>query len=232
MSKPENRFYVYVMFRPWNGIPCYVGKGSGRRATKPSRKLNPHLENIIKKAGGSLPTVIIRSELNEKEAFDIEKAFIKAIGRKKNGGPLSNLTDGGDGTAGWVPTAEFRAKVSLRTKGNTYNLGRKQSKEEIEKRRKSNTGKRRSEKTKLLMSIAQMGNKKALGRKVSPETRALISKANSGRKFTSAHRKKLSEKAKGNRKRLGKYHSLETKLKISQSRRNTWLQSQNGIFNN
>jgi hypothetical protein len=82
------------------------------------------------------------------------------------------------------------------------------------------------------MSIAQMGNKKALGRKVSPETRALISKANSGRKFTSAHRKKLSEKAKGNRKRLGKYHSLETKLKISQSRRNTWLQSQNGIFNN
>jgi hypothetical protein len=24
-------FYVYVYFRPWDGSPCYVGKGKGKR---------------------------------------------------------------------------------------------------------------------------------------------------------------------------------------------------------
>jgi len=94
-------FYVYVAFRPWDGSPCYVGKGKGNRWRRHFRTSpNQNLANIIKKAGGTIPTVIIRSHLLEEEAFEIERAFIKAICRKAHGGPLVNLTDGGDGPSG------------------------------------------------------------------------------------------------------------------------------------
>jgi hypothetical protein len=94
-------FYVYVAFRPWDGSPCYVGKGKGNRWRRHFRTSpNRNLANIIKKAGGTIPTVVIRRGLFEEEAFEIERAFIKAIGRKAHGGPLVNLTDGGDGPSG------------------------------------------------------------------------------------------------------------------------------------
>jgi hypothetical protein len=48
---------------------------------------------------GSLPCVIIRSDLLETEAFEIEIALIAAIGREPNG-PLVNLTAGGEGLSG------------------------------------------------------------------------------------------------------------------------------------
>src|SRR5260221_12283744 len=100
-------FYVYVIFR-LNGIPCYVGKGRGDRwLVHEKRKIkdNKHFDNIIKqakKAGKELPKIKLRENLFESEAFDLEKIFIKAIGREIHGGPLVNLTDGGDGPAGQV----------------------------------------------------------------------------------------------------------------------------------
>jgi hypothetical protein len=101
-------FYVYVIFRP-SGVPCYVGKGRGRRWLKP-RKHNPHLTAILKAAGGDLPRVRVRQSLTEAQAFETEIAFIKAIGREVHGGPLVNMTDGGDGPAGHRHTEETRAK--------------------------------------------------------------------------------------------------------------------------
>lgn len=94
-----NRFYVYVMFRPWNGEPCYIGKGQGKRAQVLYRGHNPHLARIIAKAGAPIPTVILQGGLAEDEAFMVERAFIAALGRGKNG-PLVNLTDGGEGRSG------------------------------------------------------------------------------------------------------------------------------------
>jgi NUMOD3 motif len=214
----DRRFYVYVMFRPWNGVPCYVGKGTGRRAFRPSRRLNQHLANIIERAGGSLPTVIIRDALTEREAFNVERALIAALGRG-NRGSLANLTDGGEGASGWSPSPEYRKNVSVRSKGNTYCLGRKQSKEEIEQRRKANKGKQRNAEFRQNLSKRSEGNKYAQGRIVSPETRSLISSATTGRIFTPKHRKKLSDKAKGNQRRLGKFHTAETRQKISESKR-------------
>lgn len=92
-------FYVYIMFRD-DGSPCYVGKGRGRRWMHHFRSAtNRRLRRILVKAGGEVPIVKIRENLTEAQAFEVETALIKAIGRKPYG-PLVNLTEGGEGTAG------------------------------------------------------------------------------------------------------------------------------------
>jgi hypothetical protein len=108
-----NCFYVYVLFRP-DGRPCYVGKGKGKRWLRNERPNNPHLRNIVRKAkqeGKELPRIKMRDGLTEAEAFELERIFIKAMGREPNG-PLVNLTDGGEGAAN--PSPETRAKMRAR----------------------------------------------------------------------------------------------------------------------
>ena len=109
-----SEFYVYCLFR-LDGRPCYIGKGQGRRAKYhfyPSQQRNPHLAAIIKSAGGHLPYTLLHEGLEEKTALDYEMAFISAIGRKAHGGPLANMTDGGEGMSGLDTTQETRAKRS------------------------------------------------------------------------------------------------------------------------
>jgi hypothetical protein len=108
----ERVFYVYVIFRP-DGRPCYVGKGQGGRWEVHFRNArNKHLSNIVAKAGGDLPVVKVRENLTEAEAFKTEVAWIAALGRKKDGGPLVNATDGGDGVSGHVHSLGTRARIS------------------------------------------------------------------------------------------------------------------------
>ena len=105
---PHKIYYVYVLFRPWNGSPFYIGKGKGDRWRDHERdggRFNRHLANVIRKAkrlGAEIPKVKIRAGLTEQEAFQTEVTFIAAIGRQSHGGPLVNLTDGGDGPSGAV----------------------------------------------------------------------------------------------------------------------------------
>lgn len=108
------KFYVYVLFRPWDGSPCYVGKGKGGRwlSNANDGKYNRHLAFIVKKArklGLEIPRIKARENLSELEAFETEAALIAAIGREKTG-PLVNLTAGGDG--GFDPSSETRSKMS------------------------------------------------------------------------------------------------------------------------
>jgi hypothetical protein len=112
-SSSSSVFYVYVCFRT-NGTPCYVGKGKGNRwKTTYKRTKNTYLRRIVERCGGSLPTVVIRSNLTEIEAFEIEMAFIRAIGRRDLGlGPLANRTDGGEGLSGHVFSAATRKILS------------------------------------------------------------------------------------------------------------------------
>ena len=149
-------FYVYVIFRP-NGVPCYVGKGRGKRIDRHFRSAqNPHLASIIAQAGGQLPAVKIRQNLTDKVAKEIEVAFIAAIGREANGGPLVNLTDGGDGTAGYdLPkTPAHRMAIARSNTGKVFSaerrqnisksrIGHKLTAEQIEARRLRQTGKKR-----------------------------------------------------------------------------------------
>ena len=152
-------FYVYVFFRP-NGVPCYVGKGWGKRWLKHEwRSTNPHLANIVRRAGGELPKVKIREGLTESEAFTTEIAFIAAIGREANGGPLVNMTNGGEGVSGLKMSAAARAKMGATKIGNKYSVGRKASADTKAKQRAAK-----------------------LNRKLSPEHRAAIGDAHRGKK--------------------------------------------------
>ena len=114
-----NKFYVYALFRPWNGQPCYIGKGSGERAYshnwEAEKHENKHLAAIYRKAGCALPVVILHHGLDEATAFAYEIILISAIGRKDQAlGPLANKTDGGEGPSGarYYRSENFKQKVS------------------------------------------------------------------------------------------------------------------------
>ena len=85
-----------------------------------SRHKNHHLKHIVAQAkadGRELPKVKLAENLTDDEALELEKVFIAAIGREAHGGPLVNLTDGGDGPSGYQPTPELIARQVAARKG-------------------------------------------------------------------------------------------------------------------
>jgi hypothetical protein len=98
-------YYTYILF-DWLAIPRYVGKGKGRRDEaheKSSDPVNWMKNEFIERTWimlGEIPKIRVRDNISEKEAFALERALIKAIGRADLGkGPLTNMTDGGDGAS-------------------------------------------------------------------------------------------------------------------------------------
>jgi hypothetical protein len=203
---PELVYYVYIFFY-LNGIPCYVGKGKGRRWKRQfNSSHNIQLRGLLKKTDGKLPVVIFRDELSEKDAFDIEVALIKAIGRRDtNSGPLLNHTDGGDGVSGHKHTKQSRDKIKAalalayktngvqirRTLSNAQKKRGKRSKEFCEIVSKATKGKKKTRTPKLL---AVMRARK--GRKASEGSRlALLSGAK--RPKSKLHRERIGLVTKG-----------------------------------
>jgi hypothetical protein len=105
--KSARRFYVYLLF-DFLGRPRYVGKGTGNRWLQHERRAaarNIHKNRIVAKTTrvlGEVPKIKVQENLTEPEAFALEVALIKAIGRYPVG-PLCNMTDGGDGLEALPP---------------------------------------------------------------------------------------------------------------------------------
>lgn len=102
--------YVYLHRRATDGSIFYVGKGKNRRAWSRDRK-NPWWRHIVAKH--DFYVQIIRSHMVEPCALTIEKIVIAKVGRQF----LANLTDGGEGSTGYIPGPEVRAKMSAAKKG-------------------------------------------------------------------------------------------------------------------
>lgn len=157
----KKRFYVYVLSKP-DGTPCYVGKGQRRRVKHHEMRGESHANPILAatfKKYGSLPHKIVFRTDDEQEAFKEEIRLIALYGRKnKNTGTLCNLTDGGDGLTGWVPSQETRDKISA------ANTGRKHSDETRARMSASGKGRILSEEHKRKIRDAQKG------KVISPET--------------------------------------------------------------
>lgn len=104
------RHYVYVHRRTDDGRIFYVGKGSHPdRATERSSR-NRYWHAIVAKHG--LTVEIVARFETDALSQQMERDLIAWYGRAN----LANLTDGGDGCAGIVPTAEARRKLSEHAK--------------------------------------------------------------------------------------------------------------------
>jgi hypothetical protein len=177
-------FFVYAYFNPLKPSnlhplgyePFYIGKGKGHRhkihLCESSIKNDPnkHKANTIRKIRSSNlePIVEILSFFeNEVDAFNEEKRLISLYGRAdlKNG-PLTNMTDGGEGTLNKVITAEYRKKLSDSTKQAIKDgklaanilafahsqKGKKQTAAHVEKRAAQKRGSKLSDETKSKIS--------------------------------------------------------------------------------
>jgi hypothetical protein len=239
------KFYVYIYRdpRPRKKLaPIYIGKGIAARRRADfhwnGTSKNTLFARILGKCRdlGLEPIIEIVAWFDdESAAFDLEIALIKKFGRRNLGlGPLTNLTDGGEGVSGQVFSAEHRAKMSA------ARLGKKLPDDQREKmiagiRKKfadpeykarwmetiqaANQTPEAREKQSIAMrvSTACLANlaalaKANLGSKRSPEIRAKMTAAQFKR-FES-----LDERKKIGAAKAGTTHTAETKAKISASK--------------
>lgn len=120
--------YVYGEYE-FDYEPFYVGQGHDKRsmdhlkeARTEFKKGNQHKLNKIRKIQretGKDPIIIkYAEELTVDEAKnEWEISMIRAIGRAdKKEGPLTNMTDGGEGVVGIIVSEESRKKLSIATK--------------------------------------------------------------------------------------------------------------------
>lgn len=102
-------FYVYLHRRESDNSVFYVGKGMGNRSHSKKNR-NNHWRNIVLKNGYKVE--IVQAGMQEWWAFELEKDLIALYGREN----LCNLTDGGEGSSGFVMPSHSRKIMSLKQK--------------------------------------------------------------------------------------------------------------------
>lgn len=221
-------YYVYEHWRPDTNRPFYVGKGKGKRAHNPRR--NPYWRNVVEKLkrDGLRPLVkFVVIGLSEKEALALECKRV-AMWRRR-GVSLTNITDGGQGTSGWSPSPETRAKISKANAERSPEVKARVSAavtaanllriEETRAMGLANRGKKLSSETRAKMSASRRGGKR------SPDAIAKTAAFWSGRKHTPDAIAKMKEAARlrieetramglANR---GRKHTPEARIKMSQA---------------
>ena len=145
-------YYVYFHINPITKEVFYVGKGKDKRAYGKNKR-NQFWYNTVNKYGEPI-VVIVKKNLSNKYALELEKAYIKIFGRRDlNEGCLVNLTNGGEGTVGVIYSKESIKKMSDSKLGKIFSNETKQKMSESAKNRGSNRdGKLHSNETKQKMS--------------------------------------------------------------------------------
>jgi hypothetical protein len=87
-----NIYYVYQYVRK-DQTPYYIGKGCGRRAYKPHKRVNG--QSLIPRDRSRIQ--ILQEGLTEQEAWDLEEVLILKYGKIKDGGILVNVRTGQTG---------------------------------------------------------------------------------------------------------------------------------------
>lgn len=206
VNEGKNEWSVYMHINVING-KRYIGITSMNPPERRWRqdgggyKKQSLLWNAIQKYGWDnfKHYIILQNETLE-YAMKVEKCLIKhyKTNDKRYG---YNMTNGGEGIKGWVPSEEWRRKQSEIRKGKPL------PETAIQNAKIANTGKIVSEETRRKISEARKG--KYLG----------VNNKNFGKKHSEETKKKMSESRKGKRTGeesywYGKHHSEETKEKL------------------
>ena len=166
-----NRFYTYAYLRE-DRTPYYIGKGTGKR-------LYDKGKGEVGKPKDKSRIIFLKQNLTEQEAFKHEIYMIAVFGRKDLGtGILRNLTNGGDGSSGYIHNEESLKKISYSKKGKpSHNKGKSLSEEHKRKLREAHKGKTLSEEHKRKLSVINKG------KTFSEETRKKLSEVKKGKKW-------------------------------------------------
>lgn len=128
-SVPERIVYIYALIDPNTDEIRYIGM-----TVEPKRRLYVHLrartdtyrDRWIRAlcAEGRPPSMRIIEETTSDQAAMRERHWITAYRAQE--APLTNGTDGGDGTLGRIVTDEVRAKIATTLKGKPHTDERRQ----------------------------------------------------------------------------------------------------------
>lgn len=109
-------FYVYEWFIVGTNEVFYVGKGKNNRYKQ--LKKNKFFMDMYN--AHECDVRIICDNLTENEAFEKEKEII-AYYRNNTEYRLTNVTDGGEGVSGWIPSDELKQRQSVISKERWQN---------------------------------------------------------------------------------------------------------------
>jgi hypothetical protein len=178
-SKQLFKFYTYIHTRLDSGMVFYIGKGKGDRAFS-AKGRNQRWNRTAKKHGWEAR--IHAHFIEEADAFENEKTLI-SLYRELNH-PLCNMSDGGEGASGVIPSAETRKKIGDASRGKP------RPPHVIAILRAANTGIKRTPEQ------IRANSEYRKGKKLNPETVKKIAAANTGQKRSEDARKNMSEAAK------------------------------------
>lgn len=151
----KSNYYVYLYRCPKTNRVRYVGKGKNRRAYN-FKQHHAHCGNWLKTLTCDPIVEFIHTDLTHDEALLLEEIWIcqyKAILE-----PLTNLTLGGKGSAGFKHTEESKKKVGLASKGRIPSVETRQKMSTNRTGEKNpRFGKVCSEETKRKISLMRAG---------------------------------------------------------------------------
>ena len=172
---------------------------------------NKYFDRAIKKYGwNNIAHIIIARGLTEDEAKWLEIELIKAYDSTNNENGY-NLTLGGEGGNGYIPSEETRIKMSEKMKGENNPF----------------FGKHHSEETKKKISNSNSGeNSPFFGRHLTKEHKEKIGKSNKGKKRTKEQCNDISKRMKGRfagekHPNYGKKMNDKQRKKMSDSKKGT-----------
>lgn len=172
----SKQFYVYAYYLKSTNHIFHIGKGTGNRYKNTSNSRNQYFKNIINKYKDDVDVKILKNNLTEQEAWDLEKELIKKY--KSLGQCETNLHEGGcGGNTGNYDNPERSRKLSEAAKKR---IGAKNP----------HYGKHLTEEQKKRISECHKGKKLSL------EHIQKLKEANS-KPFTEEHKRKISEANKG-----------------------------------
>ena len=210
--------YIYLRTNKVNGKQ-YVGQVIEKRFKKRQQSWNdlkhPYAGTLINRARAKYGLEAfgfeILKECSDDELDYWEMYYIEKLNTKAPNG--YNLTDGGGGMHGYVPSEETRRKLS------EANTGKQLTEETKRKLSEANTGKPLTEETKRKLSEANTGEKNPnYGKPLSEEHKKKISESRKGKPRSEETKKKISESKKGQTSwNKGKPMSDEQKRKLSKA---------------